>query len=305
MISENETDLIRTKRYTRLAIVSGFLLAFFWPLGSFFFWIFFGATAYFIFLAIYYQPRPKQDQNFSGHSRPNWKAPKSEPVSQSGRKKILLIVFIIGGTVFFILFMLMIIGFIVGDDVPDQAVVDSSGEDADRIALASNPADLNALTNLGNRFYAQNQFDSALFYYDKILRIDPQNSSGMYNKALVFYQTKDYSKSIELSKNCYTLHPENIDALILTGDSNYAKENFSEAIRWYQQAYDKGARNPELLNIMAYIYEQQNRTGEAIQFYKETLEQDSSYVNAYERLAELDPARRDWYRKKIEQWKLR
>jgi len=304
MSVENEKDLTRTKRFTRLAIVCAFLLAFFWPLGSFFFWIFFGATSYFIFLAIYYRPRPKQDENFSGHSRPAWKTQKSEPGLQDTRKKIFLIVFIIGGTVFFILFMLMIIGFIVGDDPPDQAVVDTTDENVDRLALASNPSDLNALTNLGNYFYAQNQFDSALFYYDKILSIDPQNSSGMYNKALVFYQTKNYAKSIEWTKKCFSMHPENIDATILTGDNYYAQENFSEAIGWYRQAYDKGARNPELLNIMAYIYDRQNRSSEAIQFYKETLEQDSSY-QVYGRLAELDPARGDWYRKKAEQWKLR
>lgn len=55
------------KRYTRLAIVAGFLLALLWPLNSFFFWIFFGATAYFAFLAFYYRPRVEKKEEFFHH----------------------------------------------------------------------------------------------------------------------------------------------------------------------------------------------------------------------------------------------
>jgi len=302
-MTESEKDILRSRRYTRAALVSAFLLAFFWPLGSFFFWIFLGATSYFIFLTQYYKPRLKRDKP----DTPAWQKQNSQPLANATKKKVGIVLLVLGGIGFFILFFLMLIGFIVGSDDSNTETIseNKSIELSDRTALESNPKDLDALTNIGNQFYSQDQFDSALFYYEKVLLIDPKNSSGMYNKALVFYQKHNYTKSIEWAKKCFSTYPENTAAIMLVGDSYYTQGSFNEAISWYRQAYDKGANNPELLNIMAYIYEKQNRPGEAIQFYKETLKQDSSFVEAYERLAELDPSKSDWYRKKAEQWKLR
>ena len=109
--------------------------------------------------------------------------------------------------------------------------------------------------------------------------------------------------SMELLRKCISLYPDNTDAIMVLGDNYYSQENYNEAIVWYKQAYDKGARKPSLLNVMAYIYDTQNQKGKAIQLYKETLGQDSSLVDVYIRLAELEPAYSEWYRKKAEAWR--
>ena len=70
-----------------------------------------------------------------------------------------------------------------------------------------------------------------------------------------------------------------------------------------KKAYDKGARTAGLSNVMAYIYDQQNQKSEAIRFYKEALQQDSSLVDVYTRLADLEPGNSDWYKKKAQAWK--
>lgn len=299
MSTENESDL-RAKKFRRLALVAAFLLAFTSSLGSFFIWIFLGATAYFAFLAYYYGPRLVRKKNYDSNSQ-SW-TQKDESFEQKKEPNAKLAIMIVAIVVSSILFILMIIGFVNGVNTTEQSS-DLLQENVDRETLQANPSDLNALTNVGNQLYAQNQFDSALIYYNKVLAIDPQNSSGMFNKALVYYQKQEYVKSIELSKKCAALYPENTDAFSLTGDSYYAQERLSEAMTWYRQAYDKGARGAELLNIMAGLYEKQNRTSEAIQFYKETLQQDSSFVTVYDRLAELEPNRAAWYKNKAAQWK--
>ncbi|MBP9924461.1 MAG: tetratricopeptide repeat protein [Cyclobacteriaceae bacterium] len=299
MATENESDS-RAKKFRRLALGTSFLLAFTWPLGSFFVWIFLGATVYFIFLAYYYGPRPAHEKVYESNSQSWTQENKSFEQKKAPNAKLAIMIVVI--VAFSILFILMIIGFVTGVNTPEQSS-DFLQENLDRETLQTNPSDLNALTNVGNELYAQNQFDSALIYYNKVLAIDPQNSSGLYNKALVYYQKQEYIKSIELSKKCAALYPENTGAMALTGDSYYAQERPSEAMTWYRQAYDNGARGAELLNMIAYLYEQQNRKSEAIQFYKETLQQDSSFVNAYERLAELEPARAAWYKNKAAQYK--
>jgi tetratricopeptide (TPR) repeat protein len=99
------------------------------------------------------------------------------------------------------------------------------------------------------------------------------------------------------------LYPDNTDAYVIMGDNHYSQEQFTQAMMWYKQAYEKGARHSGLLNVMAYLYDQQNQKTEAIRLYKEALQQDSSLADIYNRLAELEPARAEWYKKKAEAWK--
>lgn len=312
MSEENEKDLIRSKRYTRLAIFSAFALAFLWPLGGYFFWLCLGPTAYFTFLSYYYSPRTKQFINSSSkQSKRFYKEPSSaptyeqrvEPLDVNQIKKVRLAIFAISGTIIFIAIVVALLG----PDEGEPPVNEDPTYDAavDRTVLQNDPNDVNALTNIGNQFYGIQQYDSAIFYYERVLTVDPRNTACLHNKALVLYQKKDYPQSLEWAKKCLSTDPEYTDAILLIGDGYYMQENYSEAINWYKQAYAKGARHADLLNVMAYIYDKQNNRGEATRLYKETLQQDSSYAQAYERLSELDPARKDWYRTKAEQWKTR
>jgi len=81
----------------------------------------------------------------------------------------------------------------------------------------------------------------------------------------------------------------------MLGDNYYVQNNYSEALRWYRKGYDKGVRSAEVLNIMGYLYEQQGNTTEAVRFYKEVLQQDSSWVDVYDKLIVLEPGQAKKY----------
>lgn len=292
-------DQLKYKRYTRLAIIAGFLLALLWPLGGFFGWILGGCTTYFIFLTFYYYPRKRIGFRQEGHRQSQSYRYENVSASPEAKKKSRLIFFLIAGAIV----MTALTIFVTIFSLLNSSFESSPTESADWQNLRDNPTDINALTNIGNQFYANAQYDSALVYYDRVLQIDDQNSSAMFNKALVFYQQKNYSKSMEWGRKCVSMYPENVDAYTLVGDAYYEQQNLSEALGWYQKAYDKGARNPELLSIMAYVFDQQNNRNEAIRLYKETLQQDSNRVDIYNRLAELEPGTAGKYRALAERWK--
>lgn len=305
MDSEDEQKLKLVKRYSRLAIVSAFLLALLWPLDSFFFWIFSGATAYFAFLAFYFRPRVEREEEKFEYTRPAWQAPEQDqdrPLNVSP-KNVKLIVVISVLAFFGFLLILMIIGFATGDDSTPEQISEEITINESRDLLAEDPTNIDALTNLGNSFYENGQYDSAMAYYERVLKIDSKNSSGLYNKGLVHYQKKEYQKSMDILRQCIFLYPDNTEAIMVLGDNYYSQDQFIPALDWYKQAYNKGARTAALSNVMAYIYDQQNQKGEAIRFYKEALQQDSSLVDVYARLAELDPNDSDWYKEKAQAWK--
>jgi len=303
MASEEDEKSTKSKRYVRVTIVFAFLLALFWPLGSFFFWIFFGGAFYFGFLAYYHHPRSSQKRAKANveFDRPAWHARAQGKPIQISQKKIKLIVLLVSIAAFFIVLVSVIIGLVSSEIDSSLSPYDAVRDD--RELLTSDPTNLDALTNIGNSHYANGQLDSALLYYEKVLKVDPQNSSGLYNKGLTYYAKEEYQKSIELLRLCISLHPDNLDAYMVLGDNYYSQNQYPQALSWYKQAYYKGARTSGLLNVMAYVYDQQNQQTEAIRFYKEALQLDSGLVEIYSRLSELEPDRAEWYKMKAETWK--
>ncbi|MCE7862095.1 MAG: hypothetical protein DYG99_00990 [Bacteroidetes bacterium CHB5] len=298
MSQSNNSNLV--KRYTLLAVGTAFLLALLAPLGSYIIWILGGTMLYFVFLAIYYSPRkpkatffaPQADQKPpTAQTTPKF----STPLSAQQKRRLIFIIF---GFSAFVILMSIFLAF--------TGLVQSDNEalpDTDRQTLLSDPDNLDALTNIGNQFFNVGQYDSALYYYNRVLRVDAQNSSGLYNKALVYYRKQDYNQSVNTLKKCISFYPEYAEAHALLGDNFYVQNNYSEALVWYRNAYNQGARSAEILHIMGFLYEQQQNTAEAIRLYKETLQQDSSLVHAYERLAVLEPGQAKKYNTLAEKWR--
>jgi tetratricopeptide (TPR) repeat protein len=293
---------VLVKRFKRLALVAAFLLALLWSLGSFFIWILTGITAYFIFLAVYYSPRKpiafnnRSTKRAEETSRANATGKSAQSLSPQQKRQVVFIIVGISAVIILVSFVLAIIG-LVRSDVPN------SMNDEDRQTLVTDPTNVEALTNIGNKFYADQQYDSAFYYYNRVLEADPQNSSGLYNKALIHYQKQEYDQSIIILKQCNTLYPDYVEVYSLLGDNYYLQDKYPEALPWYRKAYDKGVNNAEVLNILGYLYEQQSNKTEAVRFYKETLQQDSSLIDVYDRLAELEPGNGRRYKALSERWK--
>ncbi len=154
----------------------------------------------------------------------------------------------------------------------------------------------------GNNFYNKSQFDSALFYYKRALVLRPRFKEAYYNIALISYSQSDYSNAILTMKECLNSYPDYGDGLQLMGNCHSRLEQNDEALSFYERSYATGTRNAELSHYLAFFYDLKNNTARAIEFYKEALQQDSTKVDVYKRLAELEPDKRVWYSKKAEAW---
>jgi len=77
---------------------------------------------------------------------------------------------------------------------------------------------LDSLIDKGNESYDRGAYDNALANYEKVLRVQPSNQYGLYNRALVFYAQKDFRKSISLTRYCIESNPDFAVAYFLLGD---------------------------------------------------------------------------------------
>ena len=243
-----------TERKAKIALSAGtifaFLFAFTWALPSAFNWIFFLGTAYSFFLYWHYQPRVAR---FERRSQFEYQAVNpAERFEQLFKRAIRISGFLVVG--FFALFFFYVL--FSADDQSTQSVTDDSSTEF----VEDDPA--SEFNRTGYNFYLSQQYDSALFYFDKALDKDSGNGAAYYNKGMVHYDMQDMNKAQEA----------------------------------FVRAYDLGVRDAFLSHVLGYLNDNAGNTSRAIDFYKEAVGMDSSRVNIYARLAELEPDRAARYK---------
>lgn len=288
-------DPNKVKRYTRLAVINGFLLALLWPVGGYFFWIFGGLITYFLFLVWFYSPRQQSQpkQNWSRSTYTTQQA-RAESLATDVQKKVKWFFIVFGGLIVFFFVFLMIVGLIWGEPEPVETTTENyPAEDFD-------PTNLDDLTNRGNQFYDQQQYDSAMKYYEAVLAIEPENQSALYNKALVYYTRQDYSLSIRLLRKCLKLYPDYGYAYYLLGDDYKAVGKGDTALICFEKAYEYEIRDSELLQNLGESYARIGKRQDALRIYQEAISRDSSLIEVYKRLVDLDPQNAAAYQREIQ-----
>jgi tetratricopeptide (TPR) repeat protein len=194
--------------------------------------------------------------------------------------------------------LLFVVGIFSTKDSDNTAVPEEV--EKDEASEAAQKDDETIFIDKGNGFFSDAQYDSALKYYEKTLYVNPLNQYALYNKALVFSMKKDFWGSISIVKKCLRLDPDYNEGLWLLGDDFASVNYYDSAIFTLERAYRNGYADPGFLQLMGEVYLKKDNRAKATELYKKVLEQDSSKVDVYRQLAELDPANAVWYRKKAE-----
>jgi tetratricopeptide (TPR) repeat protein len=86
----------------------------------------------------------------------------------------------------------------------------------------------------------------------------------------------------------------------LLGDDFFAVSYYDSAVFTLEKAHQNGYADPGFLQLLGDAYLKKSNRTKAIELYKEVLGQDSSKFEVYRQLAELEPSRADWYRRKAD-----
>jgi cytochrome c-type biogenesis protein CcmH/NrfG len=301
METTNPNDIANRQARKWLRACLGFALAFglTWALPAFFNWTLLAAALF--SLTMYWLKQPRAAKPSPG---PTFRQRPSQPAAAPAGPEMVVkrVIVLVALSMFGLFVLLMLIGLFASDDTAETTTVDPvAGEYRD--ALEANPNDLDALTNVGNRFFENNQYDSALAYYDRVLEIEPQNAAALYNKGLIYYNQQQYEKSVELLNQCIRANPDYTDAYLIQGHNYYDRQRLDEALTWYNRAYERGMQNAFLSHVLAYIYDTKGNLARALPLYKEALQLDSTRVDIYPRLAELEPTQAARYNALAERWK--
>ncbi len=129
-----------------------------------------------------------------------------------------------------------------------------------------------------------------------------EKTLSVYDLAAQEFNNKNYRQSISMSRKALLEDSGNKDFMLLLGDDYGLLKQLDSSFIWFDKAYQQGARSAYLSHWLGYLYDEKGSTSKAIEFYKDAVGQDSTRTPAYDRLAELDPDRAEWYKKKSRQW---
>lgn len=302
MNEEQQQYLKLANRYRWIALVVVFTYALLHSLGSIFFWLL-GAVAVGAFvLSSFYRRLANPPAQQSTWQRPGYTETRTSTGTGSEQVKkflkrlpLIVVAFIFTGVIWAIFN---------SDPVPEPTQEIAATDDLTswRNALSNNPNDADALLNIGNTFFNEQQYDSARFYYDRCFSVNPTYKEALYNIALSWSNQQNYTEAVNTLQKCLQLNPDYAEATQLMGSCLYQQDQKDQALQFFQRAYDLGARNADLSHFLAYLYDLKNDTEKARSFYKEAINQDSSKVEVYKRLAELEPEQSEFYLSKARRW---
>lgn len=287
----------------RLTILFALLFALFWSLGSFFFWILLGLTIYFGFLAVYLSAGVKQRiSDFASSFTRSQRPPKNPYQAFRPRTEVqadpttttLKVAKLIRG-LFFLFLGLFLTFFIIGifsgtdEDTRDGANIDVNQNDTPDVEVTTD------WNERGNAALQDNNFDSAFYYYDKALAIDPENMYSLYNKGLAYSLRQDYRRSNGLARRCIQYHPDYFPAWWLLGYNYDLIANTDSAVYCLEKAYSDGYRQPDFVQLIAEVYTKKSRLKDALQAYQQLVEMDTTRADIFRKMAELDPSMAERY----------
>jgi tetratricopeptide (TPR) repeat protein len=249
----------KANRWFRAFMVLALVYGITFSLNSIFNWIFFLGAGYSLFMSYFTLPvQPKIFQRQSQSFNSGARATYGSAGSsapQADRNKKVMAIAISIAGFFFFLIM---VGIFSGNDQDE-----SSSESTESTGVSPETSDESAanLTNTGMDLYTQEKYDESDGYFDRALVLDPGYMEAIYGKGIVLYQ----------------------------------KGNREEANTYFTRAYEGGYEYAWLSWVLADTYDKSGATTRAVELYKESVRLDSSYVDSYNRLAELVPEEREKY----------
>ncbi len=129
-------------------------------------------------------------------------------------------------------------------------------------------------TRLGLLQRQLGQNDAALASFEQATNTDPQNTGAMVNRAALLEALNRKKEASELYNRILGIDPNNILALnnlaFINADD---KTNLEQAQSFAERAKQKAPNSPDISDTLGYVYYQRNLNSEALQIFKQDVQE--------------------------------
>jgi len=139
----------------------------------------------------------------------------------------------------------------------------------------------------GISLHLSGQLDKAKKIYENIIQSETSNFQAIHLLGVIFFQKKNYSKSIELIKNSININPKNFTAYNNLGNVFKELRKYSDAIINYNKAVEINPNYSGCLYNLAKTHASISNYELALNFYKKSIASNPNFLDAYYDYAEL------------------
>ena len=136
------------------------------------------------------------------------------------------------------------------------------------------------LYNDGVKYYEKKDYKKASEIFEKLIKLDPNNSDPYANISVIKKIQKDYQSSFEYLKKAISIKPSNPQYHANMGNLFRDIGNYKDSIKAYNNAIKLNPNNAMVFNNLGITYEKMGNQNRAIIAYKEAVRRDGSFVKA-------------------------
>lgn len=121
------------------------------------------------------------------------------------------------------------------------------------------------------------EYEKAIDYYNKYLNSDPYSDNAWYNVGILYNKTNRLKEAVEAYDFALAVNPENIFALFNKGNILYNIGEYALALKSYLEYLEFEEESSEALTYAAECYDKTGERSIAIKFYLEAIDLDPEF----------------------------
>lgn len=110
-------------------------------------------------------------------------------------------------------------------------------------------------------------FEEAVYLFEQVLKLDPENHAAMFELATIFFDTKENNKAMHFAGHAAKLDTQNKWYKVLYAKTLSTGWDYQSAARVYKELITLDPEQPEYYFELAFMQEQTNDAKEAIKTY--------------------------------------
>lgn len=130
----------------------------------------------------------------------------------------------------------------------------------------------------GRELFKQNNYSSALDYFQKAVKSDPNNIDYLTELAITHYKLKNYNEAIKSYEKIISLNPDNISSYNRIGNIYWIKKDFERAEFYFRKAIELDPNLIVSYNNLALMLDENRKKEEAIEMLNQGIKANPDSV---------------------------
>lgn len=155
------------------------------------------------------------------------------------------------------------------------------------------PSNANLYTELGKINYLKQNYEPAKLNLEKAIALDKKNQEALFWLGMLNKDINNNQKAIESFKQAIEINPNFYDAYIMLA-LQLSRNKDKSCITYFDKAAQLDTLSTEALYGKAMYYQENNNPSQAIAVYKQLINRNPQYENAYYNIGYLQIAENKW-----------